>query len=259
MTKSLSTAALAAALVVGWLGASANASSVSVTYTTITSDNTDTGGPIPGVVLGLVKSTLGPNGLPVEAAPGTFTDVDAGTGELQWWTPHSVSGTPFVLAGTTFSYPNPATLPFNITSDFFPNGLSGSNGGAIGFTSAILSGTFVTPAGGSVTFDLGSDDDAWVFLNGTLVVDNGGVHAEASAPTTISGLLAGMNTLDVFFADRHITQSGLFFNASVELTATPFSAVPEPSTWAMMLVGFAGLGYAGFRSTRKQSSARSMA
>ena len=28
-------------------------------------------------------------------------------------------------------------------------------------------------------------------------------------------------------------------------------AVPEPSTWAMMLVGFAGLGYAGYRRARQ--------
>jgi hypothetical protein len=27
--------------------------------------------------------------------------------------------------------------------------------------------------------------------------------------------------------------------------------VPEPSTWAMMLLGFAGLGFAGYRSARK--------
>lgn len=27
-------------------------------------------------------------------------------------------------------------------------------------------------------------------------------------------------------------------------------AVPEPSTWAMMALGFAGLGYAGFRKSR---------
>jgi hypothetical protein len=31
-------------------------------------------------------------------------------------------------------------------------------------------------------------------------------------------------------------------------------AVPEPSTWAMMLVGFAGFGFAGYRSTRRAAS-----
>jgi PEP-CTERM motif len=31
-----------------------------------------------------------------------------------------------------------------------------------------------------------------------------------------------------------------------EVVLTP-TAVPEPSTWAMMLLGFAGLGYAGYR------------
>jgi hypothetical protein len=35
------------------------------------------------------------------------------------------------------------------------------------------------------------------------------------------------------------------------------SAAPEPSTWAMMLAGFAGLVYAGYRSTRKSASAAS--
>ena len=27
--------------------------------------------------------------------------------------------------------------------------------------------------------------------------------------------------------------------------------VPEPSTWAMMLIGFAGLGYAGYRQSKR--------
>jgi PEP-CTERM motif len=31
--------------------------------------------------------------------------------------------------------------------------------------------------------------------------------------------------------------------------------VPEPSTWAMMLLGFAGLGYAGYRASRRESAA----
>jgi hypothetical protein len=33
--------------------------------------------------------------------------------------------------------------------------------------------------------------------------------------------------------------------------------VPEPSTWAMMLVGFAGLAYAGCRGSRKSAPAAS--
>jgi hypothetical protein len=28
---------------------------------------------------------------------------------------------------------------------------------------------------------------------------------------------------------------------------------PEPSTWAMMLVGFAGLGFAGYRKSRRRA------
>jgi PEP-CTERM motif len=32
-------------------------------------------------------------------------------------------------------------------------------------------------------------------------------------------------------------------------------AVPEPSTWAMMLIGFAGVGYAGYRRARESLAA----
>jgi PEP-CTERM motif len=32
-------------------------------------------------------------------------------------------------------------------------------------------------------------------------------------------------------------------------------AVPEPSTWAMMLLGFAGLGYAGYRRAKEPRAA----
>ncbi len=32
------------------------------------------------------------------------------------------------------------------------------------------------------------------------------------------------------------------------------TGVPEPSTWAMMLLGFAGLGFAGYRGSRKSAT-----
>jgi unsaturated chondroitin disaccharide hydrolase len=34
-----------------------------------------------------------------------------------------------------------------------------------------------------------------------------------------------------------------------------YSPVPEPSTWAMMLVGFAGMGFAGYRASHKTATA----
>ena len=64
-----------------------------------------------------------------------------------------------------------------------------------------------------------------------------------------------------------ISDSGPFsMTEEAVFTLTPFgqlinrgqtevkSAVPEPSTWAMMLLGFAGLGYAGFRKGRSARS-----
>jgi PEP-CTERM motif len=42
------------------------------------------------------------------------------------------------------------------------------------------------------------------------------------------------------------------FNAAFSLNG---SVVPEPSTWAMLLLGFAGLGFAGYRRARKASPA----
>jgi hypothetical protein len=37
------------------------------------------------------------------------------------------------------------------------------------------------------------------------------------------------------------------------------SAVPEPATWAMMLIGFAGIGFAAYRRSRKVSGISAMA
>jgi hypothetical protein len=51
-----------------------------------------------------------------------------------------------------------------------------------------------------------------------------------------------------------ITMQGPF-NAAFSLTGTTVPTVPEPSTWAMMLLGFAGLGLAFGRSRRKLATA----
>jgi PEP-CTERM motif len=40
-----------------------------------------------------------------------------------------------------------------------------------------------------------------------------------------------------------------------DLVLTVTTQVPEPSTWAMMLAGFAGLGFLSYRASRKAGAA----
>jgi hypothetical protein len=104
----------------------------------------------------------------------------------------------------------------------------------------------------------------------TDVGDNGGVNAPSLvdrdtpghtigfswAPT--GGLLAG-ETSDLLMiatnATRFATGSlAVIDSETSDLTGYAPSAVPEPATWALMLLGFAGLGVAGYRRPRKASA-----
>ena len=225
------------------LAAVSSASSLVGNYFILPSNYLDTGGGIWGVQTGLVMSTLGPDGLPVASALGLtvgdqnnggFKDVNVHN-ELLWWT----AG----VNGVAFQNTEVDTLP--LSKNVYPNnsGYDGSDG----FSSARWDGTFVTPAGGTATFNLGSDDDAWVFLNGNLIMDNGGIHGVTTAPTTVSGLLPGINKIDVFFADRFPTGAHIDFSADVILNPTP-----EPFT---MGLGIAGIGFVIRRRMKAKAQA----
>ena len=60
------------------------------------------------------------------------------------------------------------------------------------------------------------------------------------------------------FSDRLLGQTAIAvpdsFVAGATVTPGEWSAVPETSTWVMMAVGFAGLGYLGLRKTRTLGS-----
>jgi len=53
----------------------------------------------------------------------------------------------------------------------------------------------------------------------------------------------GMNNLDIFSLEERVALNNIVVG------------VPEPSTWAMMLLGFAGLGFAARRRNKKTGSA----
>jgi len=72
--------------------------------------------------------------------------------------------------------------------------------------------------------------------------------------TPIGHLIIEDNTTPVLFFDF----AGVAFEADVTLDAPPdfgpgvfTAAVPEPSTWAMMLLGFGGIGFVAYRRKSK--------
>jgi len=75
-------------------------------------------------------------------------------------------------------------------------------------------------------------------------IDNGGIFTSFDPPnsamTTINGI------------DDKGDIVGFYTNPTIDtvdgFVGTP---VPEPSTWAMMLAGFAGLGLLGYRKARR--------
>lgn len=184
-------------------------------------------------VTDLVQSALGPSGLPVVSLKGAtyagpsgpITNINA-NGEILWWT----SG----QNGVAYEKTQVDTLAFNFTN-FFPDLQNNNN---TYFRSVHWTGTFDLASAGTATFTLGADDDAWLFIDGQLAVDCGGVKALLAAPTLVTGLSAGTHTVDLFFADRHTVQSALSFSANVEL-----QPVPEPIS--MLLLGLGLVGLAG--------------
>ncbi len=63
---------------------------------------------------------------------------------------------------------------------------------------------------GTVSFELGSDDDSWAFIDHVLIADLGGIHAVEETTFELE-LTQGVHRLDLYMAERHTSQSGFWF------------------------------------------------
>jgi fibro-slime domain-containing protein len=84
---------------------------------------------------------------------------------------------------------------------------------------------------GGEVFTFTGDDDLWMFINGHLALDLGGLHPELSATVDLDAMAAqlqiqvgGSYAMDIFHAERHTTQS----NFRIETTIECFEPIPVP-------------------------------
>ncbi len=191
--------------------------------------------------------SLGTDGLPVyNAAYGgpTIQDVN-GAGEITWWSPSFNANVTQTGTGTM-------TLPVSNGNMYPPNG-TGPND-ANGFETAKFTGVLHVPTTETVTFDLGADDDALLYLNGNSIDQAGGVHPIWDPGAVTETLGPGNYDLTLFYADRYQVAAALDFSVAGE-GVTLNGGVPEPATWAMMVLGVGAMGASLRRARRKTVAA----
>jgi hypothetical protein len=79
---------------------------------------------------------------------------------------------------------------------------------------------------------------------------------DTSAPIIAfnGGSIGGFNEVGVVDPTTGVVETS-FLTGVTGLHGMEFLAAPEPSTWAMMLLGFAGLGFMGYRASAKRQAA----
>ena len=212
----------------------------------------------------LFLSVLAAAALPIPAADASVLLIfgQTGTGDTVTGTRTGTSTT--ITSSTTVDIDEidaaSVTTPIlaNFTLSATNSGPATSSGGEI---TQHYNGTF-SITNGATNYLSGTFSDA-VFGSG------GALTQSASNPSSTQSVSFTSNVIapDLIAAfDRAMSLSftdvspsaaivlGTLRSFHSDVSGNFSSTVPEPSTWAMMLLGFAGLGYVGFRKARARSA-----
>jgi len=230
----------------------ANANTMTIDYYTIAETDRDANHLTGGTFNNEVKNNLGIDGLPVLnttafgclsncfSATGAPKDVLA-NGEITYWSPTLNNGGTAGVSDVSHTSTATVTLPFNVSSNFFPPNGTGPND-SNGFQAATLTSTLTNLVAETISFSIGADDMAFAYLDGNIVCDLGGVHPSTAGTCTTTTINPGTHSLKVFFVDINNVQSGLNFNVTTQNVETASVSVPEPSLLTLLALGLTGLG-----------------
>jgi fibro-slime domain-containing protein len=202
-------------------------------------------------VTGLVESTLSGSAPTPVGTYGTGGGITSAASFAQWYsTPlhnqsHAITLNETSVGSGVYAYSN---------SSFFPidGQLLGNQGREHNYHFTYqIAATFGYNPGTGQYFTFTGDDDVWVFFDKELGIDLGGVHPAASATVYLDTLLfgkdAGNYAFDLFFAERHTTESNFAFSTSLELV----QPVPAPAGLALLGLGSMGLAFIRRRKAQK--------
>lgn len=200
-----------------------------------------------GEALAMVKPVLGPNKKPELSTPGAFLD-NAGYRQVtspqsfsQWF--QDISGVNMKTTHSFVTAPRSRTLYGFGSEEFFPidNALLGntdlverpSDDAAITMGDAAhnqlmtveLHADFVYQGGKGEIVIAESDDDLWLFINGKLAIDNGGLHPNTVGSVNLDTVAATLGlevgkiyAFDLFYADRKLPGAVLRVGTNLKFT-----------------------------------------
>jgi len=224
-------------------------------------DNSD----ISGLRTGMVATTLDSNGKPVYVGSGGGSNAagnvfsadsfaawyrDCGVGSFSCVSKHTVTLSADVDASDVLNYANNAYFPLDALTDPSIWDRAGAPNHNFFFTSELYLELIYDPTKEN-KFKFTGDDDVWVFINGKLVMDLGGIHSATTGEFDLDTLVAGLGIdpyekydFTMFHAERHHTESNMSITSTL---GQPLNQVPEPAT-----LGLLGLGLLGLAGMRKR-------
>jgi hypothetical protein len=163
----------------------------------------------------------------------------------------AIVGAVAALSAAVFqAAPARANIVFDFSGICDQNTCDGSGTGVLTLADSYVFGSVIN-AGNFISVDYSSSDVNLEIVSPEAQVLLGRLNADGSL---VGILLVQVKSGTNPFFEVAAPPDGFFINTDRGQMFTftlVGGAVPEPSTWAMLLLGFAGLGYAGYRRAKQ--------